>query len=345
MIIGLTGSLAAGKGVVSDFFKEKGFVYLSLSDEIRAVANEQKIELTRKNLQDLGNFMREKEGSAVLAKIVTEKIRNQKYNYAIIDSIRNPAEIEHLRKNLKNFFLINVDAPKEERFKRIVKRNRESDPNSWEAFLALENKDRGLGELESGQRVGKCMKMADFKIINDCSLNELNNKIEDIYEETEKRIPRPSWDEYFMEIANTVAKRATCSRGRSGCVIAKDKQILVTGYVGSPPGFPHCDEVGHQMKTVIHEDGHETQHCVRTTHAEQNAISQAAKLGIPLLGSTLYCRMTPCTTCARLIVTSGIAKVICEKKYHAGAESEEIFRKAGVKIEFFSDSIQEYKNQ
>ncbi len=91
---------------------------------------------------------------------------------------------------------------------------------------------------------------------------------------------RPSWDEYFMEICQTVAKRATCDRGRSGCVIARDNQILVTGYVGSPAGLPHCDESGHKMKKMIHEDDTITQHCVRTVHAEQNAICQAAKRGI-----------------------------------------------------------------
>ncbi|HPU98861.1 MAG TPA: cell division protein DedD, partial [Candidatus Hydrogenedentes bacterium] len=82
-----------------------------------------------------------------------------------------------------------------------------------------------------------------------------------------------------MEVANAIAKRATCNRGRSGCVIARDRTILVTGYVGSPKGFPHCDDVGHLMKRVVHEDGSVTEHCVRTVHAEQNAICQAARLG------------------------------------------------------------------
>ena len=153
---------------------------------------------------------------------------------------------------------------------------------------------------------------------------------------------RPSWDEYFMEIANAVSSRATCDRGRSGCVIVRDRQILVTGYVGSPKGLPHCDEVGHQLKKTIHEDGTVTEHCVRTVHAEQNAICQAAKLGIALNNSTLYCRMTPCRVCAMLIINCGITRVVCEKKYHAGAESEEMFRKAGVKLEFFSEEILEY---
>lgn len=154
---------------------------------------------------------------------------------------------------------------------------------------------------------------------------------------------RPSWDEYFMEVMNSVSKRATCDRGRSGCVIAKNSRILVTGYVGSPQGFPHCDEVGHQMKKITHEDGKVTEHCVRTVHAEQNAICQAAKQGISIDGATLYCRMTPCRTCAMLIINCGIKRVVCERRYHAGQESEEMFLQAGVKLEYFHDEVQQYE--
>ncbi|MCE1201699.1 MAG: cytidine/deoxycytidylate deaminase family protein [Bacteroidia bacterium] len=156
---------------------------------------------------------------------------------------------------------------------------------------------------------------------------------------------RPSWDEYFLKLADSVASRATCDRGRSGCVIVKDRQILVTGYVGSPRGLAHCDDVGHLMKKVIHEDGNVTQHCVRTVHAEQNAITQAARRGIALEGSTLYCRMTPCRTCAMLIINCGIERVVCEKKYHAGAESEAMFAEAGVKLEFLNNEVERYDNQ
>jgi dCMP deaminase len=156
---------------------------------------------------------------------------------------------------------------------------------------------------------------------------------------------RPSWDEYFMEVSRAIAKRATCDRGRSGCVIARDRQILVTGYVGAPAGLPHCDDVGHQMKKVVHENGKVTQHCVRTVHAEQNAICQAALRGIAISGATLYCKMTPCRTCAMLIINCRIARVVCEKRYHAGGESEELFREAGVTLEYFSELVEEYENQ
>ena len=148
-----------------------------------------------------------------------------------------------------------------------------------------------------------------------------------------------------MEVADAISKRATCDRGRSGCVIAKDKRILTTGYVGAPSGLPHCDDVGHQFKKVVHEDGTVTQHCVRTVHAEQNAICQAARHGIPIEGATLYCRMTPCRTCAMLIINCGIVRVVCERKYHAGSESEALFWEAGVSLEYKYEEIQLYKNQ
>jgi dCMP deaminase len=168
--------------------------------------------------------------------------------------------------------------------------------------------------------------------------------VSDDLNEDKKVYVRPSWDEYFMEISKTVAKRATCDRGRSGCVIARDGQLLVSGYVGSPKGLPHCDEVGHQFKRVIHEDDTISNHCVRTVHAEQNAICQAAKLGISIDGATLYCKMTPCRTCAMLIINSGIKRVVCEKKYHKGLESEEMFKKVGIELVFFEDEIETYAN-
>ncbi len=126
---------------------------------------------------------------------------------------------------------------------------------------------------------------------------------------------RPTWDEYFMEVANAIAKRATCNRGRSGCVIARDRTILVTGYVGSPKGFPHCDDVGHLMKRVVHEDGSVTEHCVRTVHAEANAILQAARHGVRIEGAEIYVTASPCWDCFKLITNAGIVKVLYGEFY------------------------------
>ncbi len=164
-------------------------------------------------------------------------------------------------------------------------------------------------------------------------------------ENNEQQYHRPTWDEYFMEVANTIAKRATCDRGRSGCVIARNKQILVTGYVGSPIGLPHCDDVGHLFKQVTHADGTTTNHCMRTVHAEQNAICQAARLGISLEGATLYCRMTPCRTCAMLIINCGIKRVVSEFRYHTGTESEGMFQQAGIILDYVHEEVLQYSKQ
>lgn len=156
---------------------------------------------------------------------------------------------------------------------------------------------------------------------------------------------RPTWDQYFIEIARSVGKRASCDRGRSGCVIVRNNQILVAGYVGAPRGMPDCDEVGHQMQTIIHEDASQSQHCMRTAHAEQNAIVQAARVGVSIEGGTLYCKMTPCPSCAKMIVNAGIVRVFCEKRYHNGGEAELMFKKLGITLTFFDETTEQYAKQ
>lgn len=156
---------------------------------------------------------------------------------------------------------------------------------------------------------------------------------------------RISWDDYFLDLMETVAKRATCDRGRSGCIIVRDRRIVSTGYVGSPPGLSHCDEIGHLMKEVIDEDGTVREHCVRTIHAEQNAICQAARYGIALEGTVLYCKMEPCRVCAMLIISTGIKKVVARKKYHAAQETREMFKQAGIELVVVEDEVESYSRQ
>jgi dCMP deaminase len=115
--------------------------------------------------------------------------------------------------------------------------------------------------------------------------------------------------------------------------------------VGAPAGLPHCDEAGHQFKQMLHEDGAVTTHCVRTVHAEQNAICQVAKRGIPIEGATLYCRMTPCRTCAMLIINCGIVRVVCQRRYHDADDSEAMFKTAGLQLEYVLAEVQQYEKQ
>jgi dCMP deaminase len=153
---------------------------------------------------------------------------------------------------------------------------------------------------------------------------------------------RPTLDDYFLDLADTASKRATCNRGRSGCVIVRDKQVLATGYVGSPTGLPHCDDIGHLIKKVVQDNGEVTEHCLRTVHSEQNAICQAAKRGISISGATVYTRMTPCRTCAMLLINCGITRVVCERKYQQAEESDKLFNDAGVAIEYKYNETQQY---
>jgi len=161
--------------------------------------------------------------------------------------------------------------------------------------------------------------------------------------EIEKRI-RPSWDEYFLQIMDVVGRRSTCDRGFAAAVIVKDKQILTTGYSGSPAGLPHCDEVGHDLHEVKHPDGSVTTHCLRTTHSEQNAICQAAKFGISINGATLYTRYEPCYACAKMIINTGIIRVVCIRKYHGASVTRKIFKEAGVKFDVLTNELETYDN-
>lgn len=145
-----------------------------------------------------------------------------------------------------------------------------------------------------------------------------------------------------MDLVDVVGKRGTCDRGRSGCVIVKNRHILTTGYVGSAAGMAHCDEIGHQMKKVINPNGAESWHCTRTIYAEQNAICQAARFGIVLDEATVYCKMEPCAACAKMIVNSGIKQVVCQKKYHAAQETRDIFHQCGVKLIVVDKRIEKY---
>jgi dCMP deaminase len=156
---------------------------------------------------------------------------------------------------------------------------------------------------------------------------------------------RPSWDEYFLSIVNEVSRRSTCDRGKAGAVAVKDKRILATGYAGAPSGMKHCDEIGHMMKSTTHEDGSMHDHCVRTTHAEQNIICQAAKFGTSLEGATLYMKMTPCFNCAKMIVNSGIKRVVCQRRYHEDKDTIDLFRDAGIKFDAIENDIEKYDRQ
>ena len=135
---------------------------------------------------------------------------------------------------------------------------------------------------------------------------------------------RPSWNDYFMDIARLVATRSTCQRRKVGAVLVRDKRILATGYNGVPSGMKHCDAVGCLRETLNIPSGERHELC-RGVHAEQNAIIQAAKHGISIDGATLYCTHSPCLICAKMLVQAGIRKAF----YLEGYEDSRTFEILG----------------
>lgn len=158
---------------------------------------------------------------------------------------------------------------------------------------------------------------------------------------------RPSWDDYFVGMLKAVSRRASCDRGMASAIIVKDKRILSCGYVGAPSGLPDCDKVGHDLVRVatskvmkdqilglnhikidaesnIVWDSNST-HCIRTIHAELNAILNAARNGVSCLDATMYCTMVPCKNCAMAIIQAGIIKVIAKYLYREQPKTKEMF--------------------
>ena len=137
---------------------------------------------------------------------------------------------------------------------------------------------------------------------------------------------RPTWDSYFMKIAEDVALRSTCDRAMVGAVLVKDKHIISTGYNGSPAGLEHCDDVGHLMV-----DGH----CVRTVHAEVNAIIQAAVFGLATRDAVCYVTHFPCLNCTKTLINARISKLIYKNAYRVDPIAIEFLQKANIIVEQF----------
>lgn len=147
---------------------------------------------------------------------------------------------------------------------------------------------------------------------------------------------RPSWDEYFMRIAHVVADRATCMRRRVGALVVKDKRILATGYNGAPSGLPHCEEVGclREMHNVPSGQRHEL---CRGLHAEMNALLQGARHGIRMEGSTIYSTHVPCSLCTKMIINTGIERVVASADY-PDSFGREMLVQAGIELEVLGET-------
>ena len=142
---------------------------------------------------------------------------------------------------------------------------------------------------------------------------------------------RPDWDSYFMKIASAVSERSTCDRAMVGCVLVHDKRILTTGFNGSPAGQAHCDEIGHLMV-----DGH----CIRTIHAETNAIIQAALHGVSTRDATCYVTHLPCVNCTKALINAGITRIVYGEAYRVDDNAMSFLKTAGIEIVQHENGLQ-----
>lgn len=165
LVIGICGPIGSGKGIVTDWFKDHGFLTISLSDEIRIELRNRNQEITRASLQEVGNDFREKEGDDILAKRVWEKVKEVEKSRIVIESIRHPAEAGYLKKQ-GNFYLLYVSADQKIRFERYSKRHRVGDPPLWEDFLREDTEESMGNHGDHSQLVNETAKLADFTVDN-----------------------------------------------------------------------------------------------------------------------------------------------------------------------------------
>lgn len=175
-IIGVVGPIASGKGVVISLLQQQGYAVVSLSDVVREKTKEWGLPITRKNLQDVGDSLRKKFGSAILAEMIAPNLQKNPSGKFVIDAIRNPAEVAFLKKEF-GAYIIGITASAKKRFELMRIRNKEYDPKTWEEFVKAEERDRGIGQEDFGQQVEKCLQMANVILENNGTLEEFKEKI------------------------------------------------------------------------------------------------------------------------------------------------------------------------
>ncbi len=327
MIIGLTGKNGSGKTAVCDYLESRGFECHSLSDEIREEIRGRGREITRDALIEVGNEMREKSGPGVLAERILRNLESDR-NY-VIDSIRNPHEVEILRRR-PDFTLLAIEADEAIRFERSRKRDRESAAQTLQQFLAEESRELD-SDNPASQQLNATRQKADLTVSNSGTLDELHRSLDELLPPLMSRFMRPTWDEYFMSIAKVVATRSNCMKRKVAAILVKDRRVISTGYNGTPRGAKNCNEGGCPRCNSMAESGTALNECL-CCHGEENAITQAAYHGTSLKGATLYTTFAPCLLCTKMIINSGITEVIYNQDYPMNERALALLRECGVEL-------------
>jgi dCMP deaminase len=327
IIIGLTGRNAAGKTTAGEALGRRGFSYLSLSDVIREEARRRGLEPLRENLTALGNELREKHGPGALAELTIARMQPDR-NYAV-DSIRHPAEVMALKK-AGSFSLFHVFAPLEARFARSMERARPGDAQTLQDFILQEEREFASSNVAS-QQLLETERLADRRIDNDGTLDDFTTRLESTLRELAVSFARPSWDQYFMDIAKQVAARSNCMKRQVAAVVVSEKRIISTGYNGTPRGVKNCNEGGCPRCNGFSESGRNLEECL-CSHGEENAIVQASYHGIAIRDATLYTTYSPCLMCSKMIINAGIRKVVYNEAYPLNDTATAMLKEAGVTL-------------
>jgi len=329
MIIGLTGTNAAGKGTIVDFLKEKGFKHHTVRGYLTEKLQEQGLPIDRTNMQNLANRLREQNGPSYIVEQLYEQAKDSEN--AIIESIRCPGEITALRQR-PGFLLFGVDADSILRFQRAYGRGSTTDQNiTYDKFMEDEQRERSNKEPFK-QNLTKCLEEADIFFSNNGKIEELHAKLgKNIQFDSEGYLTRrPTRDEVFMPITYKWAALSTCLRRKVGAVIATPDHVEVSqGYNGSPRGTPNCSDLGFCKRQEEKIPSGQRLETCRAVHAEPNAIINAGRQGKNVQGDTLYCTTFPCQICAGIIVNAGIKEIIYEADY-PNDQAKKTFTEAGI---------------
>lgn len=331
MIIGVTGNYCSGKDTVAEILMDMNFRHVSFSDLLREEVKKRNQPVTRTKLIEVGNELRRTHGPEILAQLAIKKLV-QGENF-IFTSIRNPGEVELLQ-DREDFVLIKVITNDKTRLQRIIKRNREQDPKTLEELKRLENIENSNNP--NSQQLNKVASMTKVTLTNNGTLEQLKEKTQKFIEDWIFKLQptRPSWDEYFMNIAESVKLRSNCMSPMKGALIVRDKQIIAAGYNGTPKGVCNCHQGGCPRCKSRHlgklKSGDYSEPCT-CNHAEENSIIQAAYNGASTKDATLYSTFTPCTMCAKMIINAGIKEVIVKNIYPDDVGMK-LFKEAGIKV-------------
>ncbi len=327
MIIGVAGRNGAGKGELVQFLEARSFTAHSLSDVIRQELALRGLPESRERMIEVGQELRRRSGPGALAQKLVKQLRPDR-NYAI-DSIRHPVEVEILRHCGQTFHLVWVDAKLETRFQRMRVRGRSGDPQTVADLERLESLERGSDD-PNAQQLDAVEAEADYRITNDDTLEAFQKQIE-LWVQSNLAFARPGWDDYFMSIARVVASRSNCVKRKVAAVVTIDRRLISTGYNGTPRGTRNCNEGGCPRCNSLALGGTRLDECL-CSHAEENAITQAAYHGVPLKGATIYSTFSPCLQCTKMIINSGIVEVVYQSDYPLGRVSLDLLAEAGIAL-------------